>query len=142
LQDLTALLAAAARGEEHGIVSQGFYKLRPGTHHIALTGPAGIGKSALAFEAVRRNREKFSGGVIGISLQNGKLFNEALMEIAHHLHVSPRPIHRDDLNYRQELVLSILRSRASRELPCLLLLDRFEEVKDRTQLELWHRFLS
>src|SRR6266516_3942780 len=142
LQDLSTLLAAAVRGEEQGNLSRGSYKLRPGTHYIALTGPAGIGKSALAFEAVRRNREKFSGGVIGISLQNGKLFHEALMEIVHHLHITTKPIHRDDLNYRQELVLSVLRSRAGRDLPCLLLLDRFEEVKDRAQLELWHRFLS
>ena len=142
LQDLTTLLTAAVHGEEHGDFSRGSYTLRPGTHFIALTGPAGIGKSALAFEAVRCNREKFSGGVIGISLQNGKLFHEALMEIVHHLHITTKPIHRDDLNYRQELVLSILRSRASRGLPCLLLLDRFEEIKDHAQLELWHRFLS
>jgi len=145
LHDLSALLTAAARGDEQGVTSDGpngHYQLRPGTHHIALTGPAGIGKSALAFEVARRNREKFSGGVISISLQGGKLFSEALMDIAHHLHVSTRTFHTDDLTYRQELVLSVLRSRASRDLPCLLLLDSFEDIKEHTQLELWHRFLS
>src|SRR5436305_14387622 len=47
----------------------------------------------------------------------------------------------DDLRYCVELILGNLRSRASRELPCLLFLDSFEEVKDHAQLELWHRFL-
>src|SRR5207248_3790241 len=98
--------------------------------------------SALAFEAVRRNRDKFSGGVIGISLQGGKLFSEALQDIAHHLHLATKTTQSDDLSYRQELVLSVLRSRASRVLLCLVLLDCFVEVKDHTQLELWHRFLS
>jgi len=142
LRDVSILLTAAARGEGQGIVADGQYKLRPGTHHIALTGPAGIGKSALALEAVRRNREKFSGGVVGLSLQGGKLFNEALIDIAHQLHVVMRTSHSDELSYRQELVLSVLRSRASRELPCLLLLDSFEEVKEHTQLEMWHHLLS
>jgi tetratricopeptide (TPR) repeat protein len=141
LQDLGALLAAAARGEEQGLESNGHYALRPGTHHIALTGPAGIGKSALAYEVVRRNREKFSGGVIGISLQGGKPFGEALIEIAHYLHVSTRTMPLDDLRYCVELVLNLLRSLASRALPCLLLLDSFEEVKDHAQLEFWHHFL-
>lgn len=142
LRDLSSLLAAAARGEEQKVESKGQYKLRPGTHHIALTGPAGIGKSALAFEAVRRNREMFSGGVLGITLQSGKLFSEALIDIAHQLHIATKAIHPDDVNYRQEIVLNVLRSRASRELPCLLLLDSFEEVKDHVQMELWHHFLS
>nr|HET6903003.1 tetratricopeptide repeat protein [Ktedonobacteraceae bacterium] len=142
LHDLDVLLTAAALGEGQGAVTNGHYKLRPGTHHIALTGPAGIGKSALAFEAVRRNREKFSGGVIGLSLQGKKLFSEALIDIAHQLHVVMRTTPADELSYRQELVLSVLHSRASRELPCLLLLDSFEEVKDHSQLELWHHFLS
>ncbi len=141
LRDISALLAAAASGEEQRGVSQGQYKLRPGTHHIALTGPAGIGKSALAFEVVRRNREMFSGGVLGFSLQGGKLFGEALIDLAHQLHIATKTIHPDDTSYRQEVVLDVLRSRASRELPCLLLLDSFEEVKDHVQMELWHRFL-
>ncbi len=141
LQDLSSLLAAAARGEEQGIDSNGHYSLRPGTHHIALTGPAGIGKSALAYEVVRRNREKFSGGVIGISLQGGKPFGEALIEIAHQLHVSTRTMPLDDLRYCVDLVLGALHARASRALPCLLLLDSFEEVKEHAQLEFWHRFL-
>ena len=142
LHDLDVLLTAAASGEGQGTITNGQYKLRPDTHHIVLTGPAGIGKSTLAFEAVRRNREKFSGGVIGFSLQGGKLFSEALIDIAHQLHVVMRTGHADELNYRQELVLSVLHSRASRELPCLLFLDSFEEVKEHTQLELWHHFLS
>ncbi len=140
LHDLDVLLTAAANGE--GANTNGQNKLRLDTHHIVLTGPAGIGKSTLAHEAVRRNREKFSGGVIGLSLQEGKLFNEALIDIAHQLHVVMRTAHADELNYRQELVLSVLHSRASRELPCLLLLDSFEDVKEHSQLELWHHFLS
>lgn len=141
LRDLSALLAAAARGEEQGVVSQGQYKLRPGTHHIALTGPAGIGKSALAIEAVRQNWGKFPGGAIGISLQEGKLFGEALIEIAHYLHISTRTMHSTELSHREELILNLFRSRASRELPCLLMLNSFEEVKEHTELERWYRFL-
>src|SRR5437764_11016159 len=142
VQELSALLAAAARGEEQGVESNGHCTLRPGTHHIALTGPAGIGKSALAYEVVRRNREKFSGGVMGISLQGGKPFGEALIEIAHQLHASTRTMPLDDLHYCVDLVLNALHSRASRALPCLLLLDSFEEVKEYAQLEFWHRFLG
>jgi tetratricopeptide (TPR) repeat protein len=142
LRDLSALLSAAARGEEQDLESKGQYTLRPGTHHIALTGPAGIGKSALAIEAARRSREMFPGAVIGISLQGGKLFAEALLEIAHYLHISFKPARPDDLSYREEQILHALRSLASRELPCLLLLESFEEVKEHTQSELWHRFLS
>lgn len=141
LRDLSDLLAAAARGEAHESGAEGQYKLRPGTHHIALTGPAGIGKSALALEAVQRNREMFPGGVIGISLQNGKNFQEALMEIAHTLHLAFKTTHHDHPNYREEQVLNILRARASRELPCLLLLESFEEVNEHLQLEAWHHFL-
>ncbi|OLB31932.1 MAG: hypothetical protein AUH05_19060 [Ktedonobacter sp. 13_2_20CM_53_11] len=142
LRDLGALLAVVARGEGQVQPSSEHSTLRPGTHHIALTGPAGIGKSALACEAIQRNREKFTGGTIALSLQGGKLFNEALMDIAHQLHVSTKTLHPEDHRYRQELVLSALRSRASRDLPCLLFLDSFEEVKEHSQLELWHRFFS
>jgi len=141
LRDLSDLLAAAARGEAHESGANGQYILRPGTHHIAVTGPAGIGKSALALEAVRRNRDMFPGGVIGISLQNGKTFGEALLEIAHALHITLKTTQHDHLNYREEQVLNILRARASRELPCLLLLESFEEVKEHIQLEAWHHFL-
>ena len=141
LHDLSNLLAAAARGEAHESGTNGQYILRPGTHHITLTGPAGIGKSALALEAVQRNRDMFPGGVIGISLQNGKNFHEALMEIAHALHIAFKTTQHDHPNYREEQVLNILRARASRELPCLLLLESFEEVKEHNQLEAWHHFL-
>lgn len=141
LRDLSDLLAAAARGEARESSADGQYRLRPGTHHIALTGPAGIGKSALALEAVQRNRDMFSGGVIGISLQNGKNFQDALVEIAHALHIAFKTTHHDHPNYREEQVLNVLRSRASRELPCLLLLESFEEVKEHLQLEAWHHFL-
>ncbi len=78
LRNLNALITAA-KGEQ--VESTHLrVKLHPGTHHIALTGPAGIGKSALACEVGRRNRERFPGGVIGISLQGGKTFGEALDE--------------------------------------------------------------
>lgn len=142
LRDLSALLSVVTRGEGQAQALNEHGKLRPGTHHIALTGPAGIGKSALAFEAIRRNREKFTGGTILLSLQGGKSFNEALMDVAHQLHVSTKTLHPEDHRYRHELVLSMLRSRASRDLPCLLFLDSFEDVKEHSQLELWHRFFS
>src|SRR5258708_4615986 len=141
LRDLSSLLAAAARGEEQKVESKGQYKLRPGTHHIALTGPAGIGKSALAYEAVRRNRDCFPGGIIGISLEGGKPFGDAMIEIIHQLHSSSRTSQTVDLNHRERFVAGTLRSLASRELPCLLLLDSFEEVKDHTELETWLHFL-
>ncbi|HYT34225.1 MAG TPA: CHAT domain-containing protein, partial [Ktedonobacteraceae bacterium] len=142
LRELSKLLALAARDEEPGPSTHESGTLRSGTHHIALTGPAGIGKSALAIEAIRRNRELFSGGTIGLSLQGGKLFNEALLDIAHHLHAPTKSAHAQDQSYRQELVLSFLRSRAGRDMPCLLFLDSFEDVKEHNQLELWHRFFS
>ena len=116
-------------------------KLRPGTHHIALTGPAGIGKSALACEAARRISGKFSGGVIGISLQGGKTFGDALLEIMHSLHSDDPMHHMSDLRVRSRAVLAAFHSLASRELPALLLLDSFEEVKDHTEMETWLRFL-
>jgi tetratricopeptide (TPR) repeat protein len=141
LRDLGNLLAAASRGEAHESGANGQYNLRPGTHHIALTGPAGIGKSALALEAVQRSRDMFPGGVIGISLQNGKSFHEALLEIAHALHIAFKSTQQDHPNYREEQVLNVLRARASRELPCLLLLESFEEVHEHLQLEAWHHFL-
>ncbi len=115
--------------------------LRPGTHHIALTGPAGIGKSAVAFEAVRRNRNKFTGGVIGISLQGGRSFSDALIDIGHHLHISTKNMHATDVRHRVGLVLSMFRSLADRAMSCLLLLDGFEEIKEHHELELWYRFL-
>jgi tetratricopeptide (TPR) repeat protein len=142
LCDLSTLLSAAARGEEQDLKATGQYALKPGTHHIVLTGPAGIGKSALAIEAVRRNREMFPGAVIGISLQGGKLFGDALLEMAHYLHVSLNAVRPNDLMHREEQILNALRSRASRELPCVLLLESFEEVQEHMQSELWQRFLS
>jgi tetratricopeptide (TPR) repeat protein len=140
LHDMEELLTAAATGELPAEV-KGHLRRRAGTHHIALTGSAGIGKSALAFEAVKRNQEKFPGGVIGISLQGGKSFGDALIEIIHHLHLSTRVVPTADPAHRARLVLGTLRSLASRELPCLLLLDSFEEVKDRAELETWLHFL-
>jgi tetratricopeptide (TPR) repeat protein len=140
LADLEELLTAAATGEQPADV-QRHLRLRPGTHHIALTGPPGIGKSALAFEAVRRNRDKFLGGIIGISLQDGKTFGDALIEMMHHLHIAARNGATTDLSHRERLVLAALRSLASRELPCLILLDSFEEVTGRPELETWLHFL-
>lgn len=115
-------------------------RLKPGSHYIALTGPTGIGKSALAFEAVRRNRDKFPGGILGVSLQEGKHFHEAVAEILHGLRVSVSPLSPVEHTRHTHLALGTLRSLASRELPCLLLLDGFEEVKDRTELGYWLHF--
>src|SRR5437667_5552668 len=61
LQDLGDLLTQTVGNEEQRRAMRNQHTLRPGVHHITLTGPAGIGKSALAFEVVRRNREKFYG---------------------------------------------------------------------------------
>lgn len=119
---------------------RGRYKLQPGVHHIALTGPAGIGKSALAVEAVRLNRHLFAG-VIHLSLQEGKLFLDALIDIARHLHISTRGWQSDAINQCERILLQTMRSRASREWPYLLLLDGFEDVKEHAQVRLWHRFL-
>jgi len=140
LRELSELLMAAATGEQRPDIT-GHLRLRHGTHHIALTGPAGIGKSALAFEATQRNRTKFPGGIIGVSLQGGKIFADALLEMIQHLHISTRST-TADASHRARLVLSTLRSLASRELPCLLLLDSFEDVSDHVELEQWLHFLS
>jgi len=139
LQDLEDLLLAA-RGEPLPD-DKPHLRLRPGTHHIALTGPAGIGKSALAYEVVRRNSAKFPGAVIGISLQNGKTFGDALIEMMHTLHSNDPMHHASDLRQRSRSALAAFQSLASRELPVLLLLDGFEEVKDRAEMETWLRFL-
>lgn len=138
LRDLDELLVAIANGEQKTV---GRLHLRPGTHHIALTGSAGIGKSALAFEAVRRNRDKFPGAILGISLQDGKTFSDALIEMVHQLHIPMRNVAATEVIQRVRSVQNTLRSLASRELPSLLLLDSFEEVKDRAELEKWLQFL-
>ena len=140
LRDLSELLSLATQ-DPRLTATKTTAKLRPGTHHIALTGSAGIGKSALAYEAVLRNREKFPGGIIGISLQGGKFFGDALIEMLHYLHIPLKSGPTADLTHRVRLVLTTLRSLASRELPCLFLLDRFDEVKDHAQLDQWLHFL-
>jgi tetratricopeptide (TPR) repeat protein len=110
-------------------------------HHIALTGPAGIGKSELAFELVRHNQEKFPGGIIGISLEGNKSLGDALIEIAHALRMPARTMHSTDIEQRERLVSNTLRVLASRHLPCLLFLDSFEEVAERAEVGSWYRFL-
>jgi tetratricopeptide (TPR) repeat protein len=144
LQVLDELLTAAATGKQRPDVSG---RLRIGgnhyTHHFALIGPAGIGKSALACEAVRRNRNKFPGGIIGVSLQQGKSFAEAMSEIGRRLRLHmPQRNSPPDVVRQTRLVQGTLRSLANRELPCLLLLDSFEEVKERAELDQWLQFLS
>jgi tetratricopeptide (TPR) repeat protein len=116
-------------------------RTRSGVHHIALTGPAGIGKSELAFELVRRNQERFPGGIVGVSLEGSKSLGDALIEIAHALRVSTRSMHSADIEQRERVVLAALRAMANRQLPCLLLLDSFEEVQERAEVGSWYRFL-
>ncbi|HEY7416920.1 MAG TPA: CHAT domain-containing protein, partial [Ktedonobacteraceae bacterium] len=139
LQDLDELLAIASGAQAVGPGSR--LRVPPGTHHIAVTGLPGIGKSTLAFEVARRNRDKFLGGIIGISLQGGKSFSDALEEMIHRLHISVKNI-ASDATVRAKLVQGAFRSLANRELPSLLLLDSFEEIKERVELEKWLRFLS
>ncbi len=141
LQDLSDLLTQIVENREQRQAVKSQHKLRPGVHHIALTGPAGIGKSALAFEVVRHNRRKFYGGTIGVSLQGGKSFGEALIEIANHLHIPTQTMHTANLRHCEQLVLSSYRNLANRGLPCLLLLDHFDEVQERTAVGIWLRFL-
>jgi len=141
LQELNVLLTEAVQGEAIRGASSSTHRLRPGTHHLALTGPAGIGKSELAFEAVRRNREKFPGGVIGISLDGGKTLSNALIEIAHSLHVLNKEMHTADPGRCERTVLNALRSLANRVLPCLLLFDGFEEIQEHAEVGSWYRFL-
>ena len=141
LQELSDLLTQTAINEEQRRVMKSQHLLRPGVHHIALTGPAGIGKSALAIEAVRRNREKFHGEIIGISLQGGKSFAEALIEIAQHLHVPTQAMHTANIRHCELVVLDSYRILANRGLHCLLLLDRFDEVQERSAVGAWLRFL-
>lgn len=140
LRDLDDFFTAVMSNKQSANIA-GRLKLRPGTHHIALTGSPGIGKSALAFEAARRNRYKFPGGIVGASLQDGKSFSDAMLEIMRRLRIPLKNVPAD-AGRRGRLVLSTLRSLASRELPCLFLLDSFEEVKDRRELETWLRFLN
>jgi tetratricopeptide (TPR) repeat protein len=145
LEELTALIMAAAQGAEHSLEAQRGGRLRPGMRHIVLTGPAGIGKSALAFEVARRNREKFpgAGGIIGISLRGGKAFAEALLEMARLLPALPARLYQvSDVRQRSRLVLTAFHARTDRELPCLLLIDSFEEVTDQAEYKLWLRFLA
>lgn len=140
LQDLDVLFSAVTSSQQERKVA-GYLHLRPGMHHFALTGPPGIGKSVLAFEAIRRNRGKFSGCIMGISLQHSKTFGDALLEMMQHLRLSVNASAQADVAYRARVVLATLRSLASRELPCILLLDNFEEMKERTELETWLHFL-
>src|SRR5947208_1071956 len=141
LQELSDLLTQTAGNEEQQRAMKSQHTLRHSVHHIALIGSAGIGKSALAFEAVRRNREKFYGGTIGISLQGGKSFAEALIEIAHHLHIPTQAMHTANIRHCEQVVLDSYRNLANRGLPCLLLLDRFDEVQERSAVGAWLRFL-
>lgn len=114
---------------------------RQGLHHIALTGPAGIGKSELAFEVVRRHQEKFPGGIIGLSLEGNKSLGDALIEIAHALRMPARTMHSTNIEQRERVVLNTVRVLANRHLPCLLFLDSFEEVAARAEVGSWYRFL-
>ncbi|WP_052889744.1 tetratricopeptide repeat protein [Thermogemmatispora carboxidivorans] len=144
IKELTQLITAAAQtGEEPSDLRQ--QQPRANLRQIVLTGPVGIGKSALAFEVARRNRDKFpgTGGVIGISLQGGKTFAEAVVEMARAFPDLARRLQLiPDLRQRARHLLNALHARTDRGLPCLLLIDGFEEVTDPTESKLWLRFLG
>jgi hypothetical protein len=110
-------------------------------HHIVITGLAGIGKSALAFEVAQRNRYKFQGGVIGVSLSSGKTFSDALLEMMQQLRLPARSAAKLDSVARERLVRGTLRSLANRELPCLLVLDGLEEINGHEELTTWLSFV-
>ncbi len=133
IQDLSTWLEEAVRGATK--------RLKVKIHHLALTGPAGIGKSELALEIARQNEEKFPGGVIGLSLQGGKTLGEALLEIAHSLHIHSKAMNTADVGHCERTVLNAFRGLANRDLACLLLLDGFEEIQEHTEVGSWYRFL-
>lgn len=141
LSDLSSLLAQAVSSDEHRLAFKGRHALKPGMHLIAITGPAGIGKSMLSFEVMQHNRKQFAGGVMSISLQGGKSFGDVLIEIANHLGISTRSMYSANLMHCEQLVLHEFRILASRTLPYLLVLDRFDEVQERTAVGIWLRFL-
>ncbi len=133
IQDLSSWLEEAVTG--------GTKRLKPKIHHLALTGPAGIGKSELAFELARRNVKKFPGGMIGIALQGGKAPGEALLEVAHALHIHSKALNTADTVHCERAVLNAFRGLANRDLACLLLLDGFEEIQEHAEVGSWYRFL-
>ncbi len=133
IEELSAWIEETARSSTK--------RLKPRIHHLALTGPAGIGKSELAFETARRNEEKFPGGIIGISLQGGKALGEALLEMAHSLHIHSKAMNTADTSHCERTVLNAFRGLANRDLACLLLLDGFEEVQQHAEVGNWYRFL-
>jgi tetratricopeptide (TPR) repeat protein len=139
LCDLDELLTMAIGGRQPENHSG---RLRNGYQHIALTGSPGIGKSAMALEVVRRNRDKFQGGVFGISVLEGKTFHDGMLELITQLQLPVRNVATIDSQQCARLVLSTLRSLANRELPCLLVIDSFEEVKERRELEAWLQFMG
>jgi tetratricopeptide (TPR) repeat protein len=133
IEELSAFLESAVQGDAR--------KARPVTHHVALTGPTGIGKSELAFEVARRNAGKFSGGITGISLQAGKTLGDALIEMAHALHIHSKSMNVADVPHCERTVLNAYRGLANRNLACLLMLDGFEEIEESADVGHWYRFL-
>ncbi len=133
IQELSAFLEGAVRGDGR--------RSRPVTHHLALTGQTGIGKSELAFEVARRNAGKFPGGIIGISLQTGKTLGDAFIEMMHSLHVHSKSMNTVDVSQCERAVLNAYRGLANRDLACLLLLDGFEEIEQSPEIGQWYRFL-
>lgn len=141
LQDLDELLTIVTSDHQKACLPNHLRSSSQNVHHIALTGASGIGKSTLAREVVQRNQDKFPGGIIGISLQSGKSFADALAEVIRLLHLQLPDGMTVDISRQAYLVQNALRALASRRLTCLLLLDGFEEVEDQGELEMWQEFL-
>ena len=87
---------------------------------VTLVGPAGVGKTALAFELTRRLATEFDDGAVAVELVSVDDANAAVQAVATALHASP-----SQSTSLQDAVLDLLKSRHA-----LLLLDNCEHVAE------------